>query len=319
MRTDAKTGRRTQRRARACTGSPYRPAGRGEARTSRPSASLRSGFDDDALARGDAGRDLDGVAVAVSERDDALGDAVLPEDEDVRDARVGHDGRRRDEERGLLLRELDARGHEEAGLQQMPGVRDDRLDDERAGLAAERRADVADDSVERAVREGLDVQAGLLADLDRLHGSLGDRELGAQRVDLHEAADRLPAAHVSAGRDLLLGHDAGERRADRAVLEALLGEREGGGGQVEVRALALVLGLRDDLPLAQLGVALDLGLRPREVRAGLVELRLRLPVVEGREDRRPSRRTSRARRGRWRPGRPARPRRRRIRRPRARP
>ncbi len=48
--------------------------------------------------------------------------------------------------------------------------------------------------------------------------------------------------------------------------------------------LALVLGAGDDLPPAKLGVALDLGLRPREVRARLVELRLCLAFVERREN-----------------------------------
>ena len=65
---------------------------------------------------------------------------------------------------------------------------------------------------------------------------------------------------------------------------AFFGEREGRGREVEVRGLALVLGAGDDLPPAKLGVALDLGLRPREVRARLVELRLRLAVVERREN-----------------------------------
>ena len=62
------------------------------------------------------------------------------------------------------------------------------------------------------------------------------------------------------------------------------GKREGRRREVEVRALSLVLGAGDDLPFAKLGIALDLGLRPREVRARLVELRLRLAVVERREN-----------------------------------
>ena len=237
----------------------------------------------------------------------------------MRHAGVRHDGGRRDEERGLRLRELDARRHEEAGLQDALGVQDDPLDDERARLGPQGRPDVADDGVERAVRERLDEDTALLPDLDVRDRDLGDRELGAQRVDLHEPADRLtPSSRTRRRRS---SSPSRRRRTGRGSCspESLLRERERRLREVEVRALPLVLGFRDDLLLAQLGVALDLGRRPREVRAGLVELGLRLALVERGEDRRPSRRTSRARPGPSRPGRRARRPRPRTRRRRERP
>ena len=75
------------------------------------------GAHDDAFARRDAGPHLEGVAVAVSDRDDALDDARRPEDEDVRDARIRDDGGRRHEQ-GLSLF-----GRETRAVTKRPGFR----------------------------------------------------------------------------------------------------------------------------------------------------------------------------------------------------
>ena len=252
------------------------------------------------------------------EGDEALGDAVGAKDEGARDARLGHDGRPRREECRHRGRQFDFGRHEESGLQEPARVRDERLDDERPGLGAERRADVGDPPLERTVRERLDREPDDLAHLDRADRGLGDRKLGAERLDLHEPRDRLAALDERSFRDLLFRHEAGEGRADDAVLEGFLRESQRRLREVEVDPLPLVLRLRDDLLLAELGVAGHLGLRPGEVRLRLLERGSSPRGRRARRGRRPCRRTSPSRRGRGRHGCPARTTRRRSRRRRGR-
>ena len=125
---------------------------------------------DDTFARHDTRPHLDGVAVAVPERDDALDDAVLAEDEDVRDARVRHDG-------GRPARAGSARffGSETRAVTKRPGFRTCRgfgTTPRRRACALRSGATGRCSAQSRRMRgpERTGRRAGLLADLDGGHG-----------------------------------------------------------------------------------------------------------------------------------------------------
>ena len=127
----------------------------------------------------------------------------------------------------VTMREDHALG-EEAGLQQVLAVVDDRLDDEGAHGLVERRADVRDRALEHAIPERLDAELDGLAGLDHARMAFLHARPQLERVHLddgrhHRAlGNELPHLHGP------FGDHPGNGGPDHGVAELLDGQVVGG-------------------------------------------------------------------------------------------
>jgi hypothetical protein len=168
----------------------------------------------------DALAHLDHVRVFGAELDDALLEATLSGHEQARQlavemqAGLGHDGRGR-------LGHDQARDGEHARSQLVLGVRNRGLDQQIAGLFAQRGAQIAHRAGEPGVGKSRHLQLDGHALVDFADQLFGHVEAQTQRVDRNQVHDGRARLYVFTHVDQPLAHHAGKRRADHRIAQLL--------------------------------------------------------------------------------------------------
>ena len=151
-------------------------------------------------------------------------------------------------------------------------------------LWVDHRADARHLGDDPLALQGVDIDRYRLAGADLPVLAFGNVQVGDQGIKARNLECRITDAHRGADLDVALGHHAVNRCTDLRIVQLEAGEVEGGLESVQVIAQFFEVALGEQVPFAQLLVALEIAPHLVEACAGLIELQTKAVAIEASQD-----------------------------------